>query len=126
MRKLLLMAFLAMLCLGVGAVLSCSSSGGDDDDSSSGDDDSGDDDDDCDVGNPLPTSECGSICNADMCNSPAYDCVSEGEDITVEECISECMANCQEGCVPANAQACFEAFTDCDTLYECMGIDPGS
>ena len=119
MRKLLLMAFLAVMCLGVGSVLSCSS-GDDDDDSSSGDDDSGDDD--CDIANPLPISECGNICTADMCNSPAYDCVSDDDDVTVEECISECMAKCQEGCTPANAQACFEAFTDCDTLYECMGI----
>ena len=43
MRKLLLIVFLGMLCLGLGLALSCAT--GDDDDSGGGDDDAGDDDD---------------------------------------------------------------------------------
>ncbi len=42
MRRLLLMAFLGMLCLGLGLALSCAT--GDDDDSGGSDDDAGDDD----------------------------------------------------------------------------------
>ena len=121
MKRLLLIAFLAVICLGLGLVLSC---GGDDDD----DDDTGDDDDDdCDIADPMTSAECSSFCNADNCSSgsPAYVCMNpEGYD-SVDECISDCMTYCQQGCIPANAQDCIDAFTDCETFYECMGVDIG-
>ena len=122
MRKLLLIAFLAVMCLGVGLVLSC---GDDDDDDDSSDDDGGDDDD-CDMDNPMPSSECDSFCNADNCSidNPAFECIPGNEGYaSVDECISDCMAQCQQGCIPANAQDCFDAFTDCDAWFECMGIN---
>lgn len=126
-KKLFLVAALAALALALGLVLSCSS-GGDDDDSSSDDDNTGDDDFDCDIANPLPASECGTICNEEACSSdnPAYDCMNEGGSATVDECIADCMEGCQAGCVPDNILECVAAFTDCDAFYDCLGVNPES
>jgi len=121
-----LIAMVMAMIFSIGLLVSCS---GDDDDNDAGgvDDDTGGGDD-CDIANPLPTAECSNICNAENCDtdSPAYECMNPEGFGSVDECISGCMDSCQAGCIPANVMECMAAFTDCDTLYECMGINPNS
>lgn len=96
--KLLSLA-LALICLGF---LFIASSCGDDDD------DSGE--------SPM---DCETFCNNEDYVQIAMDCGLLNAT-TIEDGILECLTQCEGQGIEAEVEACFTAFTDCETLLECI------
>jgi len=77
-----------------------------------------DDDDDTTSGTPMDPEDCDDFCTADTAEL-AMECeVAEGD--TVGEVIEKCMERCESGDMWQEELVCWDEFTDCDTLNECI------